>query len=88
MMLFLLHHNLDLVQVIPGSSTIFTGPTRGGDEVFTGTLDLSNSTIDLHNPRITITNVTRSATSTAVTFETSDNITALSACVYSRKRYT
>ena len=36
----------------PGSSTIFTGPDRGPDEVFTGTLQLSNSTIDLHNQEI------------------------------------
>ena len=64
---------------IPGSSTIFTGPDRGPDEVFTGTLQLSNSTIDLHNPRITVTAVTRSATSTTITFEDPTNASTLAA---------
>ena len=64
---------------IAGTSTIFTGPTRGGSEVFTGTLSLSNSTIDLHNSRMTITNVTRSATTTTVTFEDVANAAPLAA---------
>ena len=35
-----------------GTSTIFTGNTRGPDEIFTGTLNLRNSTIDMYNNTI------------------------------------
>ena len=62
---------------IAGGTTPGTGQTRAPDEVFTGTLNLSNSTIDLHNARITVTSVTRTATTTTITFEDSSNAATL-----------
>ena len=60
-----------------GTSTIFTGNTRGPDEIFTGTLDLRNSTIDMYNRSITIISATRSATQLVVTFADEGFATAL-----------
>ena len=61
----------------PGSSTIFTGPTQGPDEVFTGTLNLRNSTIDMYNNTITIVSATRSATQLNITFSDEGFATSL-----------
>ena len=60
-----------------GTSTIFTGPTQGPDEIFTGTLNLRNSTIDMYNNAITIISATRSATQLVVTFSNEAAATSL-----------
>ena len=60
-----------------GSSTIFTGPNRGPDEIFTGTLNLRNSTIDMHNSTITIVSATRSTTELTITFSSARAATSL-----------
>ena len=62
---------------VAGATGPFVGPTRGGNEVFTGTLDLRNSTIDMYNRAITIVSATRSATELVVTFTDEDFATTL-----------
>ena len=60
-----------------GAPGPFTIPTRGLNEIFTGTLDLRNSTIDMYNRAITIVSATRSATQLVVTFTDEGFATAL-----------